>query len=431
MALAVQVLGGFLAFAGLIGLWSGWDMLPTERGIAWTIASSALIAGGAVTGAVGCAISRLDALLVALAGPQVRTARPSLDKPSPLPAPLPAPVAAPRVDLPPRIEPAVEPLSPPVAVQPPVPAPPVVPVEPAPERPRFSLPSLKIGGAVAAGAAATAVAGATLARSKDEAARAVETALDELKTAAVPKRAEPVDPPVEILRPVVDDILPITDEPPAASEAPVYADVPMPADEPEVSPADAENGATAVDEPAVEALPAPRAAKDDPLAAFEEELDRLIPLRPSRSKKGRKGPAEAEAVPEVAAAAADHALQDSASMEMPATEAEPAAEVLPVAEAATAVEAAPVVEAVPAAEDSPPVQESPALPELGQETAPPVATTAPAAPQPEVVGAYESGGAKYTMYSDGSVVAEAEGQTLHFRSLEELREFIDGGAKLA
>ncbi|HRJ69729.1 MAG TPA: hypothetical protein PK812_08975, partial [Beijerinckiaceae bacterium] len=51
-----------------------------------------------------------------------------------------------------------------------------------------------------------------------------------------------------------------------------------------------------------------------------------------------------------------------------------------------------------------------------------------APPGVEVIGSYESGGARYTMYSDGSVVVEIDGKTLKFGSLEQLREFIEAGA---
>ncbi|MGL5447910.1 MAG: hypothetical protein ACRDBL_11430 [Rhabdaerophilum sp.] len=47
----------------------------------------------------------------------------------------------------------------------------------------------------------------------------------------------------------------------------------------------------------------------------------------------------------------------------------------------------------------------------------------------EVVGAYDSGGTRFTMYSDGSVTALGEGVDRRFKSLDDLRAFIDGGMK--
>lgn len=45
----------------------------------------------------------------------------------------------------------------------------------------------------------------------------------------------------------------------------------------------------------------------------------------------------------------------------------------------------------------------------------------------EIVGAYDSGGTRFTMYSDGSVTAAGPEGEKRFRSLEELRRHIDSG----
>jgi hypothetical protein len=45
----------------------------------------------------------------------------------------------------------------------------------------------------------------------------------------------------------------------------------------------------------------------------------------------------------------------------------------------------------------------------------------------DVVGSYDSGGTRFTMYSDGSVVAAGSDGEQRFRSLDELRRHIDGG----
>ncbi|MCA3596576.1 MAG: hypothetical protein IOC64_00530 [Methylobacterium sp.] len=48
----------------------------------------------------------------------------------------------------------------------------------------------------------------------------------------------------------------------------------------------------------------------------------------------------------------------------------------------------------------------------------------------DVVGAYDSGGTRFTMYSDGSVTAKGEGVDRRFPSLDDLRAFIDGGMRV-
>jgi hypothetical protein len=47
----------------------------------------------------------------------------------------------------------------------------------------------------------------------------------------------------------------------------------------------------------------------------------------------------------------------------------------------------------------------------------------------DVVGSYDSGGTRFTMYSDGSVTAVGPTLDRRFESLDKLRAFIDGGAK--
>jgi len=48
----------------------------------------------------------------------------------------------------------------------------------------------------------------------------------------------------------------------------------------------------------------------------------------------------------------------------------------------------------------------------------------------DIVGAYDSGGTRFTMYSDGSVTAKGEGVDRRFRSLDDLRAFIDSGMRV-
>ena len=48
----------------------------------------------------------------------------------------------------------------------------------------------------------------------------------------------------------------------------------------------------------------------------------------------------------------------------------------------------------------------------------------------DIVGAYDSAGTRFTMYSDGSVTAKGEGVDRRFRSLDDLRAFIDSGMRV-
>lgn len=414
MAIVVQITGALLALCGLVGLVYGVDMLPTERGVAGVISSSVLLVGGVVTAALGFVIQRLETLIAG----SVRTVAPRIEA-VPAPRDEPArPTAEPAVELAqrPRIEPrmadeeAAQPKLPVVEhdvadIRPPdVTMPEVHTPEPQAARPKFSLPSFKFGaGAVAAGAAAGVAAGATLARTAgDKASDAARSAAGTLADTAAAtagivtgKRPAAVrdDPPVEVLTPVDD--LPADSPSLPAPDLLAYAQVPMPDDLAADEVVSEVQAATPEAEPDVPvAAPAvARPIEDDPFASFEQELDKLMPLKPARKAKGRKDGAP----------------------EMPAV-----TQIEPVVTPAPEPVPEPVV-AVPASEAIPAEVYAEAT-----DLAPPPPAPAPGA---EIVGAYESGGAKYTMYSDGSVVAEAEGQKLFFKSLEELREFIDGGVK--
>lgn len=355
MAIVFLGLGVFFALVGLVGGVYSLDMLPTERGIAGSIASAVFVAGGLVTAAVGAAVYKLEALLQLLGAAAVE----------PVPA---RPESAPENARPaPTLEqPAlrVEPVPAPVAIEVPraVATSPAPAVEPRPVE--LSLPKsvstaprqLATGAALAAGAAVATAGAATLAGK----AKAATEEVRDLPEALVPTPARPhkqpePELPVEVLPPIDTTLREIKER--EADAAKVQAADPAAAD----------------------------LAKLDPIGDFVAELDRLIPLTPAK-------PARPE----------------------PAPVAEPA----PVPEAKAEPEAA-----EPAAEAS--VAETVHAPEA---THPETRKPAEAV---EIIGAYESGGAKYTMYSDGSVMAEADGQTMRFNSLEELREFIDGGHKPA
>jgi hypothetical protein len=364
MAIVFLVLGGLFALVGLAGGVYSLDMLPTERGIAGTIASAVFVAGGIVTAAVGAAVHRLEALLYLLSAAAIETG-PARTEPVPEDLRAEPPMAQPT--------PAHEPVSPPpVDIE--IPKPAVAPVIRSAEPPPVDLSlsrtvqtaprQLSTGAAVAAGAAlATAGAAAAAATSVASTARsAVEDAL----AAPVPPLPKPVRParqpepelPVEVLPAIDTTLREIKEQEVIAHPAPVLEPVKVEAD------------------------------KSDPISDFVAELDRLIPL-----------PAEKPVVVETPAA--------------PEPVAVAVAEVRPEPKAEPAVPPPEAEEEAP--EPQPEPQAEPAKPAAGA----------------DVIGAYESGGAKYTMYSDGSVTAEADGQTMRFNSLEELREFIDGGHKPA
>jgi hypothetical protein len=355
MAIVVQGVGGVMFLAGLIGLWYGIDMLPTERGVAGTIASVTAMTGGVVTGALGLVLARLEMLTPRLAGrserPRIKSEPETAAVPPP---PVELPVAEPQR---PRIEPTLT--APAPAVEP-VPA----PVASEPEKPKFALPGARLGAGIAAAGVAAGAAVAATTRTAVEAEKAVEDALIDLRKGmpapAAPPPPDPMDdPPVEVLTPV--------EEPAEASPAPVEEGAPP--------------------------------TGNDPLQAFEAELDRLIPLKSGRKGRGKKeaaAPRQEEAPPVDTVAEAEPAAGPDPTPEPPAPEPTP----------------------ILAAEPQPQPEPQAAIP------------TQPEGPAPdaEIVGAYESGGAKYTMYSDGSVIAEVEGHRVFFRSLEDLRVFIEGGA---
>lgn len=61
--------------------------------------------------------------------------------------------------------------------------------------------------------------------------------------------------------------------------------------------------------------------------------------------------------------------------------------------------------------------------------APPRSEEEGASEEPAVVGTYMSGGNQYVMYADGSIEAETPTGRYRFKSLEELKEFIETGAE--
>ena len=85
--------------------------------------------------------------------------------------------------------------------------------------------------------------------------------------------------------------------------------------------------------------------------------------------------------------------------------------------------ARPGAASLPRADDRvPSLIPSPHPPAAGEATTGPVSTTMEV---PTVVGRYESGGASYVLFSDGTIEVETEIGTHRFASMEELKAYID------
>ncbi len=208
---------------------------------------------------------------------------------------------------------------------------------------------------------------------------------------------------------------------PAVDIAPMAFEAPAP-DAPAEPAADAEPAAPAA-EPAATPEPPSAALPSDPMAELEAELDRLIPLGGRKIAEPVPPPVMAEAAPP------------------PAPEPEPVAPPQPDLDDIEATIAAELGRAKPSVKAETPAPEPliEIAPDAQAASVPPDVLVAPGetidepqtAPPPdaEIVGSYESGGARYTMYSNGGVIVEAEGRALHFASLDALREFIESSPK--
>lgn len=447
MTLTVQIIAGALALAGLAGFAYGTDLLPTERGIAYTISSVVAFSAGVVTLALALVMRRLDrltaqmqahrpegALVAQAATPDV--APPVAPAPDDQPElPLAPPPAAPE----PPAEPDSAPAAPLVARDAPEPVPtpePVVAPLPEPKRPRFRLPSFGKSRATAAAVAAGGVAGAAVAgglvlaetqpaggegegsggngtlgvgSEPENAPVAVEAAAIEVIPAVpveilleTPARIEASAAPVVEISPAAGEPAPVTTQRPRVDFVPVDETYRPRKAEPPLAPPRLPRVAeppVEVPEPAAEA---PAQSEHDPFAALEAEFDRLIPLKPAAPV----APVEQQPDPYVEADVdrPDEALMIALSNE-------------PLLSDGMRPEAPP-----PAPEPGPsPLRGGLAGPvELEErELAPPGV---------EVIGSYESGGARYTMYSDSSVVVEIDGKTVRFSSLEQLRDYIEAGS---
>jgi hypothetical protein len=69
-----------------------------------------------------------------------------------------------------------------------------------------------------------------------------------------------------------------------------------------------------------------------------------------------------------------------------------------------------------------------AVPEPSTEP-PPTASSGPDQEELAIVGQYESAGTSYVMYSDGSIEARTAHEVFHFKSMTELKTFLDSEAQ--
>lgn len=76
------------------------------------------------------------------------------------------------------------------------------------------------------------------------------------------------------------------------------------------------------------------------------------------------------------------------------------------------------------AESAEPLAEAHTLPEPASE---PAGASPEAEPRPAIMGQYEANGARYVMYVDGSIDAETSHGVYHFKSMDELKRFIEQG----
>lgn len=382
MILAIYLLAVILLVSGFAGLISAINLVPTDLGFTYFQAGATSLSAGVIVLALGFAVKVLDRSLKRLATPEAVRALP----------------ADPVIDLPP------------LAVTPPEP--------PATEG------NLGKGIAIAGVAAAAGAVAATALASSEPAAREVE----------IPPPVLP-DMPLLVAE-MPEEHLPepllTADEPPAPAptgEAPRLRTV-------EDLERDLFAQMDALPEPPPVSIDAPdvaSAAEADPAPASRPDLFALPPLEP---------------IPQASFAEPDKVLTPSVEP-LPVATSDPfdavLAEALPAHEDLPALEEKPV--AVPAAAEAVPetlpVEPVAATPEPALAIAAPapglihdadlaaVADEALPALAPisslEIIGAYDSGGTRFTMYSDGSVVAAGPDSERRFRSLDELRQHIDSG----
>ena len=375
MIVAIFVLAVILLLAGLAGLVSAINLVPTDLGFTYFQAGSTAISAGCVILALGFAVKVLNRSLQRLATPEpVRV--PALDA---------------MLDLPPL---------PPIKVEP-------APFSGTPEAGNPSEASLIPAMAIAGGAAAL-TAGAIAATSwippvaQSAAAGTDSKLVDELERDLFSEaEALPEPPPVSMpeiaAQASLDDLL---------------------TDKPETDKAEAVK---------------PSYDFDFPLPDFA--LRPALDIRDEGDNQSEAQIASAEAdAPEPAAATPedvtpDHVAQDKATFEVDAPDHEYAAPdpVAPDHASWASQPADPVLPAVeveaPAAVPAPGLIHDADFAAVADQALPPLAPVSSL----DVIGAYDSGGTRFTMYSDGSVVAAGPEGERRFRSLDELRRHIDSG----
>ena len=381
MILAIYLLAVVLLVSGFAGLISAINLVPTDLGFTYFQAGATSISAGVIVLALGLAVKVLDRNLKRLATPEAVRVQP----------------ADPVIDLPP------------LAVSP-----------PAPEE------NLGKGLAIAGAAAVAGAVAATALASSEPPAHDVMIPAPDLPEAPLPLAMAPEEHLPEPQ--LTADEAPA---PPVAGDALRLRTV-------EDLERDLFAQMDALPEPPPVSIPEPDSAPDaepDLAPAARPDLFALPPLEPipqaSFAELDKAPESAADTLPQATSEPFDVAfanvspVHDNISaleqkpVESPAT-IEAHAEAMPVEPVAPSPEPAPVV-AAPA--PAPGLIHDADFAAVADEMLPALAPISTL----EIIGAYDSGGTRFTMYSDGSVVAAGPDSERRFRSLDELRQHIDSG----
>lgn len=382
MILAIYLLAVILLVSGFAGLISAINLVPTDLGFTYFQAGATSISAGVIVLALGFAVKVLDRSLKRLATPEAVRVQP----------------ADPVIDLPP------------LAVTPPEP--------PAAEG------NLGKGIAIAGVAAAAGAVAATAFASSEPPAREVELPAPALPEAPLLVAGAPEE---HLPEPLLSGDVPVAS--PVVGEAPRLRTV-------EDLERDLFAQMDSLPEPPPVAIPeadVASAAEADPVPTSRPDLFALPPLEPI-PQAGFAEPDKAptlvvEPLPSATSDPFDAVLVEALPVqENPSTHEEKLVE-MP-ALAGTPTEALPV-EPVALTPEPQPAAVAPApglihdadFAAVADEMLPALAPVSTL----EIIGAYDSGGTRFTMYSDGSVVAAGPDSERRFRSLDELRQHIDSG----
>ena len=401
LAIVVLIAGLTLAALGGVWIWNGLDIVQVERGWSAVIAGAAMLAGGAVTAAIGIAILRLNEIAGLLAAtprasvvapvavPQMVAAAPAVVAPAivePIGSVLAVPVSKP-VDL--HLGDGPQPVMPPSHVG--------LPGEPE----LFDEPQLDLAAAVPEPV-----------RNVEDVAE-IETAKHDVEEAIVPRAAPPVFIPE------------IAFSKPFETESIAEASAPLP-------------------DAFAAAFPPIKTLRETP--AYTSPLSAITPPEPESFAESEAAPEPETPVrrglvlpkfPERPAPLVEEPAPEPDQFEPP--EYRPAAggeDILPVFPAQSKA----WVNASKAAAPPPPPFAPPVTPpapkqaELRVDSDGPVPVFPPKAaarsapkvtPRSDIVGTHESGDTTYVMFADGSIEARTVDGSMHFPDLTSLKGYVE------